>query len=164
MKDEQAKEESHPLALPYFKCHRAVLETFIEQDVGAPAQRLYLYLCHNSLVHHGVSHKLDIVEIAEYFKKTPRRVYTWIAELENAGLIQIRSHGQLVCALPYLKLGAASAKSHAIDAQQRREEKQFMKEVDAAIADMESTLGRSLTDRERRAFISRRSQRKYANK
>ena len=111
----QETEDAHPLVLPYFKCHRGVLEAFSEHDVSAPAQRFYLYLCHNSLVHHGIFHKLDIVEIANYFSKTPRRVYSWIGELEDAALIKVKSHGSVVAELHFLRLAQNSAKAPVSD-------------------------------------------------
>lgn len=92
----QETEDLHPLALPYFKSHRDVLEKSIEHNVSASAQRFYLYLCHNSLVHHGITHKLDLAEIDDDFGKSVRQVYRWIGESKKAALIKIRSHGSVV--------------------------------------------------------------------
>ena len=77
--------EGHPLSLPYFKLHREVLEKFIEHDLSATEQRIYLYLCHNCLIHQGRTFKMDIEQIAAYFKRNVRTVYRSLESIEDAG-------------------------------------------------------------------------------
>ncbi len=150
-------EESHPLALPYIKTHRHVTELFIKERVSGSVQSFYSYLAHNSLINHGRTFKLDITEIAAYFECQSRSVYRWIAELEGYGLIKVREHGNVVFEMPFVKLATNSAKAHGIDAQVKKDEEKLMKRCQAEIKAMEATLGRSLNDRERRAYISRRA-------
>ena len=155
--DYMSDEEAHPLALPYVKIHRHVTEVFIKEKVSAGAQAFYLYLSHNCLVRHGRTFKLDIVEIADYFERGKSSVYRWIAELEDVALIYVREHGNVVFDMPYAQLANNSAKAHAIDAQVKKNEAKLMNKIEKDISAMESTLGRSLTDIERKAYITRRS-------
>lgn len=148
-------DESHPLALPYVKIHRHVTEVFIKEKVSASAQAFYLYLSHNCLVNHGRTFKLDIAEIAEYFDRCTSSVYNWISELEAVALISVREHGNVVFDMPFVKLASNSAKAHGIDAQVKKDEAKIQKRVEQDIRRFESTLGRSLTDVERRSYIRR---------
>ena len=154
--------EDHALSLPYFKCHRLVLELFIQADVSKVAQRVYLYLCHNSLVNHGVSHRLQVSEIANYFGKSERSIYRYLNELEDAGLGSLRHHGDVVFELPAIKLAQLDAKGFALRSDIRKDDEAFEADVESAILDIESTLARDLSARERQMFVTRRLQRKHA--
>ena len=75
-------EESHPLSLPYFKCHRIVLESFQEHNFSAMAMKVYLYLSHNCLIHHGRSFQVSVEDIAAYFDKSTRTIYRAFEEID----------------------------------------------------------------------------------
>lgn len=144
--------ESHPLALPYFKCHRVVLETFCKANLSARAQRVYLYLCHNSLIHHGRSHKLSVSEVAAYFDVSERTIYRAFREIEDSGLASIREHRDIVFNLPAMVIAQIEAKQLAVSSKVKAREEAFEGQVRAAILDVESTLGRTLTMRETENF------------
>ena len=156
--------EENPLSLPYFKCHRIVLETFISADLTATAQRLYLFMSHNCLIHQAVSFKLPIKEISEFFGKSPRTVYRALAELDASGLISIRHHGDIVVDLPAIRMAQIEAKGLAIESSARETEEAFRAEVDAVLEEIESTLGRSLSARERETFTRRMLTKRMADR
>ena len=150
----------NPLSLPYFKCHRIVLETFVEKDTSANAQRLYLFMSHNCLIHQAVSFKLPIKAMAKFLGKSPRTVYRALAELEASGLINIRHHGEIVVDLPAIHMAQLEAKGLAIESSARETEAMFKQEIESALESMEATLNRSLSTRERETFTRRMLQKK----
>lgn len=144
--------ESHPLSMPYFKCHRVVLETFCKADLTAVAQRVYMYLCHNSLVNHGRSHKVSVSEIAAYFKVSERTIYRAFRQIEDSGLASIREHGDIVFNLPAMVIAQVEAKQLAVSSKVKAREEALEGQVHAAMADVQETLGRTLTMREQENF------------
>ena len=141
--------EGHPLALPYFKLHRDVLEKFIEHDLSAIEQRIYLYLCHNCLIHQGRTFKLDIEQIAAYVKRGVRTVYYSLEALVDADLITFRQHGNIVLNMPYIVKAQVEAKTTAVSATTKERESKLEGHINKSIADVEQTLRRTLTMRER---------------
>ena len=141
--------DEEALSLPYFKCHRMVAEAFVEHDVSAVAQRLFLYMCHNCLIHQGISFRLPVSEMAEWVRKSERTVYRAIAELEETGLIKVRHHGDIVVSLPSIVLAQIEAKALAVDKTVKEREDALEGRIRAMVAIMEETLKRTLTMRER---------------
>ena len=141
--------EGHPLSLPYFKLHREVLEKFVQHDMSATEIKVYLYLCHNCLIHHGRTFKLDVEQIAAYIQRDTRTVYRAFAAIEDAGLGTIREHGNIVMNLPYIVKAQIEAKTTAVSATTKEREAKLEGQIYKVIADVEQTLSRTLTMREK---------------
>lgn len=140
-----AAENEDPLALAYIKLHQFALEMFVKHDIGKTAMRVYLFLCFNSLVAQGVSHKTPYAAIANYLGLSVRVVYRAISDLKDAGLITVRHHGDLVCDLPLVRLANVEAHQRGKEAREKADAKAFDKEV----AKYEAVLNRNLTSNER---------------
>lgn len=137
--------ESDDLSLVYVKLHRCVLEAFVKFDLSKTTQRVYLYLCFNALVHQGVSHRTPYKDIADYLGVSVRSVYRSVSDLEDVGLINVRSHGDLVCDIPALLLANDEARSRGKSKRQEADDREFQSEV----AKHEAVLNRSLSSNER---------------
>ena len=105
-----------------------------------------MYIGLNSIVAHGVSHRFEIEDIADYLGKVPRTIYTALADLEKAKLIKIRDHGAFVCDIPSVIKASAEAGKRVKEKHAERQKDTFERQV----AEHEAVLGRPLTKSERK--------------
>lgn len=143
--------EDNDLSLVYVKVHRCVLEAFVAHNLSKTAMKVYLYLCFNAIVYKGVSFRTPYKDIADYLSLSVRSIYHAVSDLQDAGLILIRHHGDLVCDIPALLLANAEARQRGQINRQKADDAVFQEEVDKH----EFVLGRSLSSNERRRLRQR---------
>ena len=81
--DDVSKDEEGELSLP-----ASVLDKFVKNDLSATAQLLYLSLCFNAPVDTD-TFAYDVDAIADTLQKSTRTIYTALADLKDANLIEI---------------------------------------------------------------------------
>lgn len=152
MTDKQ--QNNKQFSLSYFRSHRLALELKVSCRVSAVAMYIYDYIAHNANVTSGISHKIQIKDLAEFVDRTKMRIYQCLDELAEAGLIVIRSkcsESGWVFQLPCIEAADRSAKKSAIEAQHKKELVQIDEMVDTEILKYEKKRGRELTISERAA-------------
>jgi len=148
-------EKEHVLSLPYIRSPRLATELMISCKVSAVAMYLYLIISHNTNATSGISHRIQIKDLAKYVGKKERWIRQCLNELADAGLIVIRSKCLVsgwVFYLPCVEHAARTAKKTAIQAEERKEMSGLDAAVDKAIKKKENELGRALTVTERGAI------------
>ena len=92
--------EDRTVALKYTRVHESAIHS-IGAKLSYSAMKVYLYINFNCNLASGVTHRLSYAQIAEYWGITLRSVYRGVAELEGAGLIQIKESGDLMGIIPH---------------------------------------------------------------
>ena len=81
--DDVSKNDDEELSLP-----ASLLDKFVNNDLSATAQLLYLCLCFNAPVDTD-TFTYDVDAIADTLQKSTRTIYKALADLKDANLIEI---------------------------------------------------------------------------